>query len=204
MVPVEVPSRPKGDSESQPSPDLARVIAAWEALPDAIKAGVLAPRSSGGRHRCLARSTSVSPTNADVASSLATATKTPRAQRPSTSGTKHLYAANPPPTTVAIRGRFRFGCTNFPTQSQPRATKAARRHKNHPPNLVAEIANPLIGILKVTRESLTSVKHSRSYSWAGAVELQLRHPQEGFPEPMTPLLPLTNLISENCFRDLDP
>jgi hypothetical protein len=39
-VPVLVPSRSEGPSGTVFSPDLARVAAAWEHLPDAIKAAI--------------------------------------------------------------------------------------------------------------------------------------------------------------------
>ena len=42
MVPAAVPSSPTALSSPDLPPDLARVVAAWPRLPDAIKAGVLA------------------------------------------------------------------------------------------------------------------------------------------------------------------
>ena len=41
-VPTVVPSRPSAVPDAELPPDLARVVAAWADLPDAIKAGVLA------------------------------------------------------------------------------------------------------------------------------------------------------------------
>jgi hypothetical protein len=42
MVPVAVPNPCVATSSPNLPPDLARVVAAWPRLPDAIKAGVLA------------------------------------------------------------------------------------------------------------------------------------------------------------------
>jgi hypothetical protein len=73
---VGVPTPPGAVSGPQFPPDLARVVAAWDRLPEAIKAGVLAlVQASGGQ--CLARSTPVSPTFAHVASSWPEATNAP-------------------------------------------------------------------------------------------------------------------------------
>ena len=41
-VPVLVPSSEDGVSSSQLPPELARVVAAWDQLPDAIRTGILA------------------------------------------------------------------------------------------------------------------------------------------------------------------
>jgi hypothetical protein len=50
-VPVGVPSPSGPVSDAQQSPDLARVVAAWHRLPDAIKVGVLALiQAAGGSH----------------------------------------------------------------------------------------------------------------------------------------------------------
>ncbi len=47
-VPVGVPSSPGAVSGPQFPPDLARVVAAWDRLPEAIKAGVLALVQAAG------------------------------------------------------------------------------------------------------------------------------------------------------------
>jgi hypothetical protein len=47
-VPVEVPTPPGAVSGPQFPPDLARVVAAWNRLPEAIKAGVLALVQAAG------------------------------------------------------------------------------------------------------------------------------------------------------------
>jgi hypothetical protein len=47
-VPVEVPSPPGAVSGLQLPPDLARVVTAWDRLPQAIKAGILALVQAAG------------------------------------------------------------------------------------------------------------------------------------------------------------
>jgi hypothetical protein len=47
-VPAEVPSLSEAVSGPQIPPDLARVVAAWDRLPEAIKAGVLALVQAAG------------------------------------------------------------------------------------------------------------------------------------------------------------
>jgi len=47
-VPVLVPSPPNPVSDPGPPADLARVVAAWDRLPDAIKAGILALVNAAG------------------------------------------------------------------------------------------------------------------------------------------------------------
>ena len=47
-VPAEVPSRSEAVSSSHFPPDLARVMATWDRLPEAIKAGILALIQAAG------------------------------------------------------------------------------------------------------------------------------------------------------------
>ena len=47
-VPTMVPCPPGADFGPDFPPDLARVVAAWDHLPDAIKAGILAFVEAGG------------------------------------------------------------------------------------------------------------------------------------------------------------
>jgi hypothetical protein len=47
-VPTMVPSPPNPAPEPPLPPDLARVVAAWDRLPDAIKAGILAMVQAAG------------------------------------------------------------------------------------------------------------------------------------------------------------
>jgi hypothetical protein len=50
-VPIGVPTQSGAVSGPQFPPDLARVVAAWDRLPEAIKAGVLAlVQAVGGRN----------------------------------------------------------------------------------------------------------------------------------------------------------
>jgi hypothetical protein len=47
-VPTEVPSQSEAVSSSRFPPDLARVVATWDRLPEAIKAGILALIQAAG------------------------------------------------------------------------------------------------------------------------------------------------------------
>jgi len=47
-VPVLVPSPPEGVSSPPPDPDLARLVALWPKLPDAIKAAISALVQASG------------------------------------------------------------------------------------------------------------------------------------------------------------
>lgn len=47
-VPTMVPRPQSADSGTHFPPDLARVVAAWDRLPEAIKAGILALVQAGG------------------------------------------------------------------------------------------------------------------------------------------------------------